>query len=273
MMQATLQSPGKPYPYSSFVVGAWDEEAGIFIQSTATPYQLLDGGAAFIYMDLGYRTSADGSKRLVCAGWMRASSSPPVASGASIVREVTWDAAMHTLISQPVPEVASLRKSVPLSNLTTPLPLAAEDRYTVCSDAPAADAELAFAFSNGTGAVEVQVGALGGLVVFNLSVSQPASVPIGSAEMCRSCRAVSIRRFPDDGSVETAFVLRAGELLTVRILVDTILVELFAGFGRGVASVVAADQHNLHNTTSIFAQASAPGVALQSATVWAMDAI
>ena len=57
----------------------------------------------------------------------------------------------------------------------------------------------------------------------------------------------------------------------MRLLVDGVLVEAFAGWGRGVASVVSSSPATAGGATpSLWVRASAGGVAMRDSTAWRM---
>ena len=130
MWQSEIRRPNGSFPaagtvpYSTFVVGRFnanDVQLSFTPDSSIAPVT-LDGGSAFIFPEVGYR-QRDGQSVLVAGGWVR---TPQItsqgiacwgmgyacAAGASIVRELTWDDTLLSLLSVPVPEVESLRGEV-----------------------------------------------------------------------------------------------------------------------------------------------------------------
>ena len=72
---------------------------------------------------------------------------------------------------------------------------------------------------------------------------------------------------PDDGSVIANFVLRADEVerdFPLRLLLDTVHVECFVAWGRGVASAIGPPV----NYTGLWVSANVGGVRLTNATVY-----
>ena len=101
------------------------------------------------------------------------------------------------------------------------------------------------------------------------------ALALSAPEQPSSQRKAKLRRVPDDGSSVVAnFSLRPGEAesgFSLRLLLDTVLVECFAAGGRGVASVVGPPV--ALSAAALFVSADAEGVRLMNASVWQMQPI
>ena len=211
-----LQSdfPGRGDGSTFFALGTYDSSAGTFT-NTSGP-RSLDFGLQL--SELGYR--ADGT--MVSAGWIGQ-------LGASVVREVTYDPQLTTLILNPVPELESLRGALLGSHGATNL-RANSSVVLVSDNSTATSFDLEMFFDLPPGGVGVDITVLGNVhivvvveaqVVGAPSLSRNATLFLGNAHS--NCSGVMA-------------LPKQLEMLSLRVLVDVVGVEAFAAGGRGAAS-------------------------------------
>eukprot|EP01052_Picozoa_sp_SAG31_P030694 SAG31_NODE_3170_length_4591_cov_2.304541_2_plen_476_part_00 len=183
----------------------------------------------------------------------------------TVVRELRFDEVQQSLVSLPVAEVASLRGARPLANLTGRSFAAGEPVLVLSrgSQATVADFEAEIQMPEGAPDFRLNVGALGTSI-------QLACSPASASHPAASCTLFA----PGRGRGKTtrqSFNLSSTETATsLRVLVDKVVLEIFAGGGRSVATV-AVDKRGVDPSSAVISVAVSTGKATMDVRVWSME--
>ena len=179
--------------------------------------------------------------------------------GTSITRQIGWDPELETLVSVPVPEVASLHEKT-LTNITSTTPLHPEvPLVLVASGVTFADIEFAMRIPTGTSNATVDVC---GAITLSLMVLGPS--PTGRRTVTLGGRVPSMIGTP-------TFELKSKEsIVSVRILVDAHVAEIFVGGGR---AVVTSPGLSLAAQCALSVTATTAGMSIENASAWTMRSV
>jgi sucrose-6-phosphate hydrolase SacC (GH32 family) len=260
-------------PSLCFILGHFDPDTDQSFTQTIPGKHCTDlgydMGGFFVYSESGVvppeafghpTASPDWGKaktRFVQQGWIAD------LAALTVVRELRFDPVQQSLVSLPVAELASLRGAL-LTNFSGKTLAAGQPVLTVAngSVATVADIEIDIEMPKGAAAFKVDIGALGAHIQLACS---PASVshPVAGCTLFA----------PGRGRGKTtrqSYNLGPGETATsLRVLVDKVVLEVFAGGGRSTATV-ATNKGGVDPSTAVISVGLSVGQATLAGRVWSM---
>ena len=261
-------------PSLCFILGHFDPDTDQSFTQTIPGKHCTDMGydmgGFFVYSESGIvppeafghpTASPDWGKaktRFVQQGWIAD------LAALTVVRELRYDPVQQSLVSLPVAELASLREAL-LTNFSGKTLAAGQPVLTVAngSVATVADIEIDIEMPKGAAAFKVDIGALGAHI-------QLACSPASASHPVAGCTLFA----PGRGRGKTtrqSYNLGPGETATsLRVLVDKVVLEVFAGGGRSTATV-ATDKRGVDPSTAVISVGLSVGQATLAGRVWSME--
>jgi sucrose-6-phosphate hydrolase SacC (GH32 family) len=262
-------------PSLCFVIGHFDSTGDQSFSQTVPGLHCTDlgydMGGFFMYSESGivppelsdHPTASPGhwgkaASRFVQQGWIAE------LAALTVVRELRFDPVQQSLVSLPIAELFTLRGALPLTNLSSMVLGGGNPALAIVngSAATVADCEIDIAMPHGAAPFRLDVGALG--IQFQLACS-PASTtrPAGGCTLFTPGRG---RRTTNRQS----YSLSPGETTTsLRLIVDKVVIEVFAGGGRSVATI-ATDKTGVDPATANISVGVSTGQATMDIRVWSM---
>lgn len=261
-------------PSLCFVLGHFDPNGNQSFTQTIPGLHCTDlgydMGGYFVYSESGvvppeapgHPTASPGQwgkakTRFVQQGWIAD------LAALTVVRELRFDPVQQSLVSLPVAELASLR-GVSLANFTGRTLAAGQPAIAVVngSAATVADLEIDIEMPHGAAPFRMDVGALGAHIALACSPAS-ATRPVGGCTLFAPGRGRS-------KTTRQSYNLGPGETATsLRVLVDKVALEVFAGGGRSVATVATA-KGGIDPSSAVISVGVSSGQAAMDLRIWSM---
>ena len=183
----------------------------------------------------------------------------------TVVRELRFDPSVQqSLVSLPVAELTSLRGALPLANFSGRTLAAGQPALAMVngSAATVADVEIDIKMPKGAVPFRLDVGALGAHIQLACSPAS-ASQPVAGLTLFAPGR-------ERGKTTRQSYTLSPGETTTsLRVLVDKVALEVFAGGGRSIATV-ATDKRGVDPSTAVISVGVSTGQADMDVRIWGM---
>lgn len=257
------------------VTGIYDAAAQTF--SNATAAQPLDSGGCSFPLTAACtmpvvdwsKTQAQADGRVFHLGWFN------VGAGAlTVPRSLAYDVTLGKILATPVAETATLRAAVLGQHSNVTLVGAELLNITDRGQSTSFDLDAQIALSGrrlAWGAALLAASREGAEVQLRVNVSAPAA-----DGTCNVSMRVEVPQSTSAWNTSTSFLLPAGSAsLSLRVLADRTMVEIFVGDGRGVVSVpvLAPGAQPARAGALLYSadeSAGAAPITVLGATVWAM---